>query len=307
MPHPSDILEVPQIEAAKTGRNDRVEFSQPLTLDDELNQVDTTLDQDISYDREVALRDAEDEEEIDRIRATLGLITGDLSNPEQGEVAVDAYAESQLAAELSSIMESEGGDNSPLENQARNFAKRTIDNLTKALADGKIAGEEIKWVQELLAKIDNGTFTPEDLSAHTEFLPRGKVKKLKELGLAGLDFVPILGPVKMLLETYRGTTFSGQKLGGWKRAIHGLEGACFSILDSTGIGAVGSKAIKGSTLAMKMFSRSAAMGRRLGIAREIYMPMFKAGKAIERNPLLAKVANRAFSEIIHNRRSKGLI
>lgn len=59
------------------------------------------------------------------------------------------------------------------------------------------------------------------------------------------DFVPVVGSAKMIKEAISGEQMgTGNKIEGWRRAVHGVTGAAFLAADLTGIGAVGSIAGK---------------------------------------------------------------
>jgi hypothetical protein len=61
----------------------------------------------------------------------------------------------------------------------------------------------------------------------------------------GVDFLPIVGSAKMLLEGVLGKQYGTHKeLIGKVRILHGVSGLVFLVLDATGIGAIASEAGK---------------------------------------------------------------
>ncbi|MDQ5957050.1 MAG: hypothetical protein QG614_21 [Patescibacteria group bacterium] len=63
----------------------------------------------------------------------------------------------------------------------------------------------------------------------------------QEIGSAALDFVPVLGSAKMVHESFTGQQeFTGHKIEGWRRLVHGVSGAAFLASDLSGVGAVAS-------------------------------------------------------------------
>ncbi|MFC1686974.1 hypothetical protein ACFL0L_00125 [Patescibacteria group bacterium] len=172
--------------------------------------------------------------------------------------------------------------------EASKLARSFIEQM-KAKA-GKYFGDKIDgWFQEY----DDLTDQADGESKST------KKERLMKLAMEGVDFIPVVGPMKMLAESAAGKTLSGQKLTKFKRMFHAMEGATFLALDLTGIGAV-AKGAKAS----KLITRSSALMRKLGVARKAYIPIFKFGKFIARHPALAKVADKVIKYTILRRKKR---
>ncbi|PIR97243.1 MAG: hypothetical protein COT91_02410 [Candidatus Doudnabacteria bacterium CG10_big_fil_rev_8_21_14_0_10_41_10] len=125
-------------------------------------------------------------------------------------------------------------------------------------------------------------------------------KKLANIASSGLDFVPVMGPAKMLIEAGRGRTLHGTKLEGSKQAWHALEGATFLALDITGVGTA-VKGGKAAVIGSKFLTRAAAHAKVAGMSKAIYKPLFRFGLAVSRNPMLAKAVERGLGAIIKER------
>lgn len=128
----------------------------------------------------------------------------------------------------------------------------------------------------------------------------GDRSKLVKFSSLALDVVPFVGSAKMLTESMRGKTLSGEELSGWKRAIHGLEGGAFLALDLVGVGAV-AKAVSPSA---KLFTRGAAYMRKMGVSREAYQVVYSTGKFIATHPALAKFLDKKVTHLIGLRSAK---
>jgi hypothetical protein len=188
----------------------------------------------------------------------------------------------------------------------RASVEKAIDSGAKSVGTKEIVrniGTVLEKVKDQLPAgyLDEVEKQLKDLSKDSS--PESK-SRLKTLASLGIDFIPVVGPAKVLIEASAGKTLDGTKLEGWRRGLHALEGATFLLLDLTGVGAVATKTAKGSLVSGKLLTRSAAIGRKLGVSREVYMPVFKAGKAVVRNPALAKAADKAFGAVLNYRRAR---
>lgn len=121
--------------------------------------------------------------------------------------------------------------------------------------------------------------------------------KFKRLALGSVDFIPIVGSAKMIGEGVAGKTMSGEDLTKGRRILHTVEGVVFLTLDLTGVGVIGSESLK----AAKLFTRSAAYMRKIGMAREIFQPVYQFGRFLIRHPEAGKIADKAINEIIEAR------
>lgn len=121
-----------------------------------------------------------------------------------------------------------------------------------------------------------------------------KAQKLKALAFEAVDFIPVAGSAKMLAEGLYGKTMSGEELSKTKRVIHSVEGAVFLAVDLTGMGAIASTGIKGG----RLITRSAALMRMVGMPRQAYTAVFKAGRFALKNPETAKLADKTVERVI---------
>lgn len=172
--------------------------------------------------------------------------------------------------------------------EARKSARTFIEKM-KAKAGKYFEGKIDDWFSEY----DDLTQQADGASQST------KKERLLKLAMEGVDFIPVVGPMKMLAESAAGRTLSGAKLTKFKRMFHAMEGATFLALDLTGVGAVA----KGAN-ASKLITRSSALMRKMGVARKAYMPIFKFGKFISRHPALAKVADKVIKYTILRRKKR---
>ncbi|MDI9354828.1 MAG: hypothetical protein QM532_01170 [Cyanobium sp. MAG06] len=118
--------------------------------------------------------------------------------------------------------------------------------LTEALRQAKASGnkDEINKAQQAL---------DEHYSVN---------KNKTHFGSEAVDFVPVVGSVKMIAEGLRGKQYgSGKEIKGVNRAIHAVAGAGFLVSDLTGIGAVASIAGKGALkVGVKTMEKRAEQG-----------------------------------------------
>lgn len=129
--------------------------------------------------------------------------------------------------------------------------------------------------------------------------------RLYKFACGAADFIPVVGPAKMLAEAASGKTFGGEELTGWKRFLHGAEGLTFLAVDLTGFGAVATKlakAGKGGLMSAKLLTRTAALMRVLKVPRTTYQPIFRSGAFLLRHPRLAQLATRGMNTVIKGRR-----
>ncbi|OGE79134.1 MAG: hypothetical protein A2751_05860 [Candidatus Doudnabacteria bacterium RIFCSPHIGHO2_01_FULL_46_14] len=287
-----------------------------------------------AWDATVYEREADDEVKIQEVRASIGLRENVEDNPESdAEPVVDKTAEQELGRVLSEVFESKDLDTASERfaqealaffgslREKKTFSEKSLEILEKLrtlapqisqaldkVEDGSdyknLAKTALGVVEKFKLAIPKESFdsTVKEIKQAEEAGDGGRLKKIAS---TGIDFIPVIGPAKMLVEAVKGKTLDGQKLSGWKRALHALEGGSFFILDMTGVGAIGTKAVKGSVLGAKILTRSAAVARTAGIGREIYAPLFKAGKMITRNKTLARLVDKTFDQFATKRRYYG--
>lgn len=126
-----------------------------------------------------------------------------------------------------------------------------------------------------------------------------KKDKLKKLAIDGVDFVPVVGSMKMMAESAAGKTMGGEKLSNFKRFMHGAEGSVFLALDLTGLG-VAAEGLKSA----KLMSRSSALMRKMGLSEKVYKPVFKFGEFLGKHPNVAKVADKATHYTVKRRKER---
>ena len=72
------------------------------------------------------------------------------------------------------------------------------------------------------------------------------IARIERIGTNVIDFIPVLGSIKMIAEGIRGKQFAtGKSIEGKSRLVHGISGVAFLALDITGIGAIASELGKG--------------------------------------------------------------
>ncbi|MBX4191622.1 MAG: hypothetical protein KW804_02385 [Candidatus Doudnabacteria bacterium] len=231
----------------------------------------------------------------------------------------DSEFEFSANAVLDSVRESE--EESSPEAGKRNIARRFFERnfpivqeklkeISLLMAQGK--SEEAKAVgQNLVSELktesmnfltrESGYFKePEESFKQATAEPEtSKKEKLYKLGMDAVDFVPVVGSAKMIAEGLAGKTMGGEELSGTKRLIHTAEGAVFLALDLTGVGVVATEGMK----AGRVITRTAALMRKTGMTREIYAPVFKAGRYLIENPGAAKIADKVFERILKARKN----
>ena len=180
----------------------------------------------------------------------------------------------------------------------------------------------------------------DELKSAEQSEDKDQANKAKILATEAVNFIPFVGSAKMIAEGAKGRELiTGRELKGKERFMHTAEGAVFFALDFTGVGGVAGKAAtRGGRLAgrsarlgartsrggraarrggsfqarasannikaSQLFKRSAAMFRSMGVSRKASRPLFKFGKFLERNPALAKVADRTIQEGISRRNKR---
>lgn len=104
--------------------------------------------------------------------------------------------------------------------------------------------ENIAHLRQELARTPRRTPLPQPESAAPSDHHK-EPTKLAKVATNVVDFVPILGSGKMILEGLRGKQYGTDRvISGSARIIHGVSGAIFLPLDVTGIGALVSEAGK---------------------------------------------------------------
>jgi|GEM_PF-6811498 hypothetical protein len=124
-----------------------------------------------------------------------------------------------------------------------------------------------------------------------------------EMISSGLDFVPVVGGVKMTLEGVAGKTLSGKKLERKARIIHAGMGVATCALDFTGIGEAGKGAIiagKGvaasEKLALKLAERGAVRGEKI-VARGVELMKNNPELTRQAEEILEAEARRRIQEV----------
>lgn len=232
---------------------------------------------------------------------------------------IDQTIEAQAAGAIkySEQMETEGSPETKHRNAAREFYTKfapiyqarikEISELfasgrnEEALAMGKALIEESKHnsAQFLTDRVETSfaEYSQREQEASTAF-DQSEKGRLYKLAMEAVDFVPVVGSAKMLGEGLAGKTMSGEKLTKSKRLWHTAQGAAFLALDLTGVGAAAAEGMK----AGRVVTRSAALMRKTGMAREVYSSVYKTGKFLIDNPIAAKVADKAFEKAIAARK-----
>lgn len=293
----------------------------------------------VELERGVATREAKDEHQVKDIRTSLGLAEVEPRLAEEdfvAEIGQDTEGElNRISSEIYELTSEELNNPEKTEQATERLSTQLLQAIFRIALEKKLdpkitqfvdslhvieplieeaisksgrAFQETDFAQNLKAIFEKiksqvpGEYWEEVEQELRSLQAQPEISRLKKIGSVGLDFIPVIGPGKMLVEAYKGRTLDGTRLEGWKRALHSLEGACFLILDATGVGAVATKATKGSLIGARLFTRSAALARELGLARELYRPIYKTGVAIKKNPVLSRLVDHTFDQILEQRR-----
>lgn len=134
----------------------------------------------------------------------------------------------------------------------------------------------------------------------------------------GMDLVPFVGGLKMMAEGAAGKTLDGESIEGLRRLTHAAEGMLWEVVDvasvaaallSAGGGGVvvqgaakGAKAAEVAPRLSKVLTRSGAFMRKHGVkgSKEV----FKAGRVLQKNERVEKVAQKTFEKGLRQRTSK---
>ena len=112
-----------------------------------------------------------------------------------------------------------------------------------------------------LSTIPSEGEVPNSRSLETQDTRKSKVMRVAS---TVTDFIPVIGSIKMIAESFRGKQYGTDKeIKGWGRFLHGASGMAFLALDVTGVGAVASEIGKGilkisERMAMKAVERKAS-------------------------------------------------
>lgn len=195
--------------------------------------------------------------------------------------------------------------------QLKKEMQDAITEVGVALAEGD-TGKAAEIAHQLFERVEQAgkERLPEEVQAMYGDIRRNLLEAIKEknpearsrlfrFACGAADFVPVVGPAKMLVEASVGKTLGGEEIEGWKRLLHGTEGAVFLALDLTGVGAVGTK---GGKLAAKLGTRTAALMRALKVPRAVYRPIYKFGRMLVRYPKLGQAADRGIEWLLKARK-----
>jgi hypothetical protein len=134
----------------------------------------------------------------------------------------------------------------------------------------------------------------------------------------GMDLIPFIGGLKMMAEGAAGKTLDGQDLEGLRRLTHASEGMLWEVVDvasvaaallSVGAGgaaiqgaAKGAKVAKAAPRLSKVMTRSGAFmkANKVKGSKEV----FKAGRVLQENAKLEKVAQKTFEKGLRQRTSR---
>lgn len=199
--------------------------------------------------------------------------------------------------------------------------RKTVENCGKLLLEGNI-NEASQLVRTLTERMESAgkDALPEDMKAMYEDVRRNLDAAIKEkdpaaksrlykFACGAIDFIPVAGPAKMIIEAAAGRTLGGDRLKGWKRFSHMTQGVVFTMTDLTCFGVVAKKlkdAGKLAHLAPRLLTRSGAIMRVLGMPRAMYSPIFKAGRSLFQHPELASVASRGLIRTFELRKAEGV-
>ena len=194
-----------------------------------------------------------------------------------------------------------------------------IENVGIELVEGNVDGARdiVANLTDQLETAGKESMTPEAQAAYDKIKdnldavinekdPEAK-SRLFKFTAGAMDFVPVAGPAKMLMEAGAGKTLGGEELNGWKRTLHGLEGGVFLAIDLTGFGAVATKlakAGKGGMKAGKLLTRTAAFIRATTGSRKASKAVFKTGQFLIRNPKIGQLATKGLDWMTKARKAR---
>lgn len=245
-------------------------------------------------------------------------------------VEVDIPGETEWRAEVSPEQEAaamndmetgvkEAVENGPEKNeqasQVWEYFRETFDRFRNGLADlnqaqqneqGPQAQEKARtlvdelrdWLEKFYDKKVDSWFETYDtqISKVNKEKDQTKKQRLLQIAIEGIDFIPVIGSVKMIGEGLEGRTMNNRELTGWNRVLHTAEGAAFLALDATGLGVLGRGAKAG-----KLLTRSAAVLRYAGFPAKLAKPVYRVGSFIARTPMAEKAASKVLESIIAQR------
>lgn len=199
------------------------------------------------------------------------------------------------------------GDDEGAHKQVKEFLIETRNDLEQREVSGEDIDRAITQMQLLIdldvALLETGEEARSVLLTLTSF---------------GMDLIPFVGGAKMMTESVAGKTMDGDQLEGMRRLVHGAEGLLWEVVDvaavaaslvSFGTGgaaiegvAKGAKVVKSAPRLSKVMTRSGAFMRKHGVqgSKEV----FKAGRLLQKNEVVEKVAQKTFEKGLRQRSGK---
>ena len=253
------------------------------------------------------------EKEAELEVATTEIFASTPENPEAAETGVGNFSQ-ELLTHVFTKLDARAGNNLMLHQLVESLqaAQPAIEKaLERNLAElkGSDAGQTLGEIYSTIEAALPPQYRAE-LKQEISALAQGQSNpgRLKELASTGLDFIPVVGPGKMLMESIKGQTLAGEKLTGWRRAVHGLEAGTFMIIDTLGkksgseLGDRNAK--KGSEFLSSLLDQSSELAQRAGLTERVSRPMGKAADVVKENPLLANLIDKGFSLLLNRRQQK---
>lgn len=126
--------------------------------------------------------------------------------------------------------------------ERKHFNERMEDNKDRLKHDMEEEHHIEKAVHTFSKQDTQSAQSSVDTTVHLE----AKAKRVKRIATNIVDFVPIVGSIKMIVEGWKGKQFGTDKeIHGIPRMLHTGTGIVFLVLDATGIGAIVSELGKG--------------------------------------------------------------
>ncbi len=127
--------------------------------------------------------------------------------------------------------------------EQRHFNERMKDNKERVKGDEEIENH----IREEVSHLKEGKPSELKLENKPEKKPSlDTYARAKRITTNVVDFVPVVGSAKMILEGLRGKQYGTEKeIKGMGRVIHTVSGVVFLGLDMTGVGAIASELGKG--------------------------------------------------------------
>lgn len=184
-----------------------------------------------------------------------------------------------------------------------NWAKDAILWMEKFRKEGWTEGnlKDLESVEEVLKDKavefmgEDGKKKVEEINKLEQEKGKDKMSLTAEVVISLIDFVPVVGGVKMAVEGVRGESFTGEKLSTGGRIAYVVIGIGTTVLDCVG-GEVITELVKGGKLLKsgKLLTRIAAFMRKTEFLKDLSKPLFRYGRYLIKNKSVCKYIDPVF-------------